>query len=67
MTDDRTPSAHQLDLLARPPQYPGWKPDPMSAEAYLANWDLFENGVTTKDVRAPLFRGDKYPDLRRFR
>jgi hypothetical protein len=58
----------QLELFraAAPTRYPSWKPDPMSAEAYLANWELFLNGITALSVRAPLFRGTIDPELRRF-
>jgi hypothetical protein len=58
----------QLDLFraAALTRSPTWAPDPMSAEAYLANWELFLNGVTALAVRAPLFRGTIDPELRRF-
>ena len=55
----------QLDLFAAPPQYPGWKPDPMSAEAYEAFWEAEIMGVTTKRIAAPLFRGSIDPYLAR--
>jgi hypothetical protein len=54
----------QLDLFA-PPQYicRGWKPDPMSADAYQAEWELLNQGTTARSVRAPLFRGTIDPWL----
>ena len=50
----------QLDLFAAastPPQYVGWKPDPVSAPAYEAEWDLWNKGKLRPDqsVWARLF------------
>lgn len=53
----------QRDLFEKPPQYPGWKPDPMSAEAHRAFWELETGGVTSLRVEARLFRGSFDPWL----
>jgi hypothetical protein len=57
----------QPDLFDRPPQYPGWKPDPMSTEAHQANFELMLNGRTDKPIMAQLFRGTVDPFLAKVR